>query len=56
MKRYKPAEDPAAVDSTTLGIVGLYHMDAKPPLSQPDVSQSNLTMDVVGTIAQVPGK
>ena len=56
--RYRPAEDPASVDTTTIGIVGLYHMDAAPVNggTEPDVSVSNLTMQVIGNIARVEGR
>lgn len=56
--RYRPAEDPASVDTTTIGIVGLYHMDAAPVNggTEPDVSVSNLSMQVIGNVAQVAGR
>ena len=56
---WQPKEDPAAVDSTTLGLVGMYHFDAAPADkgTEPDLSSRNLTIDVVGPlVSQVAGK
>ena len=56
---YLPKEDPSAVDSTTLGLVGMYHLD-NPPVdtgAEPDVSSANLTMAIVGSLVKaIPGK
>ena len=55
---YLPKEDPTAVDSTTLGLVGMYHLDDPVDKGwEPDVSSANLTMAVVGGLVKaIPGK
>ena len=56
---YRPAVDPASVDSTSLGLVGMYHFDDTPVDKgiEPDASSSNLSAVVVGSqVKSVAGK